>query len=82
MPGLKTTTFYLYAFYASALVNDDRTNFSEEDEKEYKELCDELTEQLGNNWRCVGVDDFCTSYPELGSDRLLGEVAEYTFAYE
>jgi hypothetical protein len=74
MKKFKATTYELPSHWASALINDDRTGLSDQDERE-------LDEWLGMAKRghCVGCSDDPQFKRSNDAGTLACEVLEFTF---
>lgn len=77
----RETTFYLYAWFGSYLINgDDESDLSEVDQDELQTIRLKLNREMGCEWRCISMQDECIGVPELGG--LPGQIAEFTFQYQ
>jgi hypothetical protein len=73
--GIKTETFTLPAYWASALINGDRSGMSDEDEQEMDAWLAQ-SETKG----CIGCSDEQWFAWRNDANTMGGDVMDYTFA--
>lgn len=78
---IKTTTFYLYSFLASAFINADVSGFSDDDEREFSHAESRIIQETGQ-CVCIGVKDDTENFtrPEIALNRnVYGNCLEFIF---
>lgn len=80
----QTETVTFYAFYASALINDDYSGLEDFEEEQLKEFLHCIEKTYGPDARIVACseDATCFGFPDYrGVFPLSGEVIDYTVLY-
>ena len=77
---MKVNTFSTYSHYATAFLYDDTSGFTEEDEKEFREIMNELKKDYPGMYSITiadfGQDPYFTHYPDYGA--LAGTCLDYS----
>jgi hypothetical protein len=78
---MKTVTYILPAYWASALVNADSSGLSDDDEKELNAWHEKALKRHGTlHCTCPDGEPYFASRNDAGT--LAGDVLEYTFIVE